>query len=91
MSDNAPLSELAEKIEEAKKQVTVGGQYSHFKNQDHTYTVLDIVIFEATEEPLVIYKANYEDTGLVFARALGNWCEQIEKDGNTVQRFTLIN
>lgn len=91
MSDNAPLSELAKKIEEAKKQVMVGRQYSHFKNPEHTYTVLNIVILEATEEPLVIYKPDYEDTELVFARAIGKWREQVEKDGNTMQRFTLIN
>lgn len=91
MTQNSSLQELEKVIADAKQQVTVGGRYSHFKNPDHMYKVLDIVIFEATEEPLVLYTPEYGDTELVFARAISKWLETVEKDGKKVQRFTPVN
>lgn len=87
---NSSIADLQKKLDNAKQQVKIGGRYSHFKNPDHTYKVLDIVIYEANEEPLVIYKPEYGDTTLSFARALNVWLENVEKDGEPVQRFVLV-
>ena len=46
-------------IEDAKKKVTVGGTYYHFKNPSDYYTVVNVGIIEETLEPCVMYEPLY--------------------------------
>ncbi len=81
------LDELDEILREAAKLVVIGGTYKHYKGQ--TYTVIDVVIWEETDEPAVVYRADYDER-LVFARALSAWHEPVELDGRMVPRFSLV-
>ncbi|MDO8335906.1 MAG: DUF1653 domain-containing protein [Candidatus Saccharibacteria bacterium] len=79
--------ELKEILEAAKAKVVIGSRYSHFKDENSIYEVIDVVISEATEEPLVIYK-DENGAKLTFARPLSSWSETIEHDQEEVRRFT---
>ena len=81
------LDELDEILQEAAKLVVVGGKYRHYKGQ--TYTVLRVVIWEETDEPAVVYKADYDER-LTFARSLNVWRESVELKGQAVPRFSLL-
>jgi hypothetical protein len=80
--------ELASKLVEATKRVTVGAQYRHYKNK--LYKVLGFAILEATNEVGVIYQAQYGHN-LIFIRPLTAWLEEVEWRGDTVKRFTKID
>ena len=73
-----------------KEKITIGGRYCHYKDPSHTYTVSDIAILESTEDPVVIYKAEYGNN-ITFVRPVDEWLETVEKDGKQVLRFTLIS
>lgn len=79
--------ELNDILEAAAKQVVVGGRYRHYKGQ--TYTVTQLVIMEATDEPAVVYQADY-DQRLFFVRALDVWIDQVEYQGRTMPHFELL-
>lgn len=53
--------ELKSLLQEAETLVQIGGRYFHYKRPDKFYTVLDLVIIEATEEVGVVYRADYLD------------------------------
>jgi len=80
---------LRSRLDEAAKQVTVGGQYRHYKQAENIYCVLQLAVLEANNELCVIYQAQYGE-GLTFVRQLVNWLETVEWEGQTVNRFSLI-
>lgn len=81
--------ELKQEMAEATSRVKIGGIYSHYKNPAHTYKVLDFAVNTEYGTIWVIYKSLYEER-LTFLRSVDEWCEEVEKDGQTVKRFTLI-
>lgn len=64
------------------------GRYRHFKGNE--YEVIGIAKHSETLEPMVIYKALYDD-GSLWVRPASMWNETVEKDGKVFQRFTYIN
>lgn len=82
------LDELAKMLEEARRKVTVGGRYVHYKHS--YYVVKDVVIWEATDEPAIIYQAEY-DPRLIFARPLDSWLGTVEVEGKTMRRFAKVS
>lgn len=74
-------------LQAAKTEITIGGRYRHYKGGE--YIVGDIILDEATLEPLVVYQAQYDDR-LTFARPISSWLETVEHSGNTVPRFTRV-
>jgi hypothetical protein len=77
-------------LDTAKEQVEIGKLYYHYKSPNDYYEVLDIVLDEASEEPIIIYKAKYGKE-LCWARKLNLWLEKIHLDDNiTVPRFTKV-
>jgi len=83
-NEKLPDTELKTRLAEAADRITVGARYTHYKN--HDYTVLDLVIIEATDEVGVIYRAEY-GSHLTFMRPAASWLETVEVDGRTVPRF----
>ena len=83
-----PQSELAKELEEAKKYIVIGGVDVHFKSPDMRYEVQDLVIDAGSAGVMVIYRALY-DHGVVFARPLHEWLDDIEIRDKKTQRFTL--
>lgn len=81
--------QLIKLLQSAATQVNVEGTYAHYKDPSKTYTVLQLAIIEATNEPCVIYQANYGKR-LVFVRPISNWLAPAEWQGKSVQRFTQI-
>lgn len=64
------------------------GRYRHFKGNE--YEVIGIAKHSETLEPMVIYKALYDD-GSLWVRPASMWNETVKKDGKVFQRFTYIN
>jgi hypothetical protein len=81
------LNELAEILDDARRKVEIGGRYMHYKQL--YYVVEDVVIWEATDEAAIIYRAEY-DPRLVFARSLSVWLETVEIKGKATPRFTKV-
>lgn len=83
-------NELKELIEKAKREVSVGTRYAHYKDPSKTYLVKDLVIDEATNEPGVIYQAEYGEK-ITFSRRLSIWLEQVKWQGQSVARFKRLS
>ena len=64
------------------------GRYRHFKGKE--YEVIGIAKHSETLEPMVIYKALYDD-GLLWVRPASMWNETVTRDGKVIKRFTYIN
>ena len=78
---------VEKELEIAKKQVKLGGTYSHYKNPEHLVKVLAIGTQEATDKLCVIYQdVAHED--LIFVRDLDIWLEEPLKN---TPRFRLID
>src|SRR6266498_1897937 len=75
--------ELAQKIEEAKEHIKVGGTYVHYKSPDKPYKVIAIGLQEADEEPCVVYQAQYGDK-ITWVRNLNDWLAQVQYESNTM-------
>lgn len=67
--------------------IKIGGIYRHFKG--NRYKVLHLAKHSETEEELVVYQALYGERG-IWVRPLAMFCEEIERDGKRMQRFTLV-
>ena len=63
------------------------GKYKHFKGNE--YQVIGIATHSETQEKLVVYQALYGDREL-WVRPLAMFTENVEVDGQQVQRFTKI-
>lgn len=63
------------------------GRYRHFKGNE--YEVIGVAKHSETMEELVVYRALYGERGL-WVRPVSMWNEQVERDGKTFRRFTLI-
>ncbi|HSX28940.1 MAG TPA: DUF1653 domain-containing protein [Candidatus Saccharimonadales bacterium] len=85
-----PLDQLNDQIESAKLHVTVGAKYVHYKNLAKPYTIIDLVIIEATDEVGVVYRADH-DARFSFVRSLKEWLDHVEYNGKTVPRFTPVS
>lgn len=81
--------ELNKKIEEATKQVVIGGVYRHYKYPERKYFVERIAIQEASLKPCVLYKDIASISAPSFVRDLDSWLETVEWEGKMVPRFVL--
>lgn len=82
--------ELAALVEEASAKVEVGATYTHYKHPDDSfYVVKGIALIEATDEPAVIYEAQY-GAKITFVRPVSVWCEDVEWNGKQVPRFAKV-
>lgn len=88
-------SELVKIIEHAKSQVKIGEDYIHYKSPDKTYTVLDAILIEETDEAGIVYQPNYGMSlkhQIMWMRPLSNFLAEVELDsGKKVPRFRLVS
>ncbi len=63
------------------------GRYRHFKGKE--YRVLGVALHSETLEQLVVYQALYGD-GQLWVRPAAMWTETVERDGQTLPRFSYI-
>ncbi len=78
--------DLEKELESAKKQIKIGGTYSHYKNPKHKVKVVAVGIQEAAEKPCVIYR-DAANEKLIFVRDLDVWLEEPIKG---TPRFMLV-
>lgn len=84
MKDSAEFAMILEKL---KTQIPIGTRYYYYKNPNQSYTIISHGIIEATEEPAVIYQADY-DTKIIWIRPASVFLEEVEWQGKKVSRFT---
>lgn len=63
------------------------GRYRHYKGGE--YEVIGVVRHSETEEPLVLYRPLYNDSGW-WVRPFALFVEQIEIDGRLQPRFAVV-
>ena len=63
------------------------GRYRHFKGGE--YQVIDTATHSETGEDMVVYRPLYGE-GKLWVRPLHMFLEQVEKDGQTIPRFSLL-
>ena len=63
------------------------GIYQHYKGG--RYEVFDVVRHSETTEPMVLYR-HLDDDGGTWVRPYTMFFEEIEKEGRTILRFTLV-
>ncbi len=63
------------------------GRYRHFKGKE--YEAVAIAKNSETLEETVVYRALYGE-GELWVRPLSMFCEEIERNGERVRRFTYI-
>ncbi len=88
--EHVPQAELQNRIELAKNEVAIGGRYCHYKDSSKTYVIKDIAILEVSEQPCVIYQAEYGEM-ITFVRPLEEWIEEVAWQDQTVPRFTRVS
>lgn len=71
------LETLQALLEEAKTKVTLGGEYSHYKNPLSRYLVLGLVVIEASDEIAVRY-SSHQHPEVEFIRPLTSWLDKID-------------
>jgi hypothetical protein len=64
------------------------GTYRHYKG--NLYEVLGVARHSETEEPMVVYRALYGDSGL-WVRPLAMFEETVLVDGQPVPRFAPVS
>ena len=79
--------ELAARTAEAAKLVAVGARYRHYKGSE--YTVLHIALLEATNDPCVVYRAEY-GAHTIFIRPLADWLATVEHHDSATPRFARL-
>ena len=88
MEERLTQEQLATRLADAKTKVQIGARYEHYKK--FTYVVKDVALWEATNEPCVVYQAEYGAQG-TFIRPLAAWNEIVEVNGEQIPRFRKIN
>ena len=63
------------------------GRYCHFKGNE--YQVLHLAKHSETQEIMVVYQALYGERE-IWVRPASMWCETVERNGSTQERFTYI-
>lgn len=63
------------------------GKYRHYKG--NLYEVIGLANHSETLEKMVVYKALYGENE-IWVRPASMWNEEVEKDGQTLKRFTYI-
>lgn len=86
-----PATELIQLLAETKTKVEIGATYFHYKHPEQLYTLVDVIIIEATEEIGVCYRAEYPELqGVTFMRPISDFLTTVENDGQQVSRFTKV-
>ena len=69
------------------EEAVIGGIYRHYKGNN--YKLLAVATHSETFEKMAVYQALYGEMG-IWVRPLAMFMETIEKDGQSLKRFELI-
>ena len=76
---NDPLPEIDDPV--------APGRYRHFKGNE--YEVIGIARHSETQEPMVVYRPLYEDSGW-WVRPMAMFQETVNHEGRTIPRFEYL-
>lgn len=76
---------LSNQVETSSHGLVTGGRYRHYRKQQ-LYTIIGFGLLEATEDPAVIYRAEYGER-LTWIRTVADFTARVEVDGQSVSRF----
>lgn len=82
-------AELLSDLDNLKAKVAVGDKFYHYKHPEQLYTILAVGFIEATEEPCVVYQANYGDE-FTWVRTDDEFFAKVDLNGTEVDRFTKV-
>lgn len=83
--------ELLKNLQALRGKISVGDKYCHYKHPDKYYSILAIGFIEATEEPCIVYQAEYGDR-FVWIRTESEFFAKVTlEDGTMVDRFTKVS
>lgn len=87
---NRPIADPQETGPMRDAEVKINGVYEHYKGKK--YKVLQVVRHSETLEQLVMYETLYEcELGNYWVRPLEMFLGNLEYNGETVQRFRLLD
>ena len=81
--------ELLSDLDKLKQFVNTGDKFYHYKHPEQHYLILAVGFIEDTEEPCVIYQAEYGEK-FVWVRTQDEFFAKVDLDGTQVDRFTKI-
>jgi len=87
MTKKLSEEELNQMLVDARKVVSVGLNYQHYKG--NVYQVVDLAILTEDIGVGVIYQAQYGKK-ILFVRPLAVWLGEVEHKGKTIKRFTEV-
>lgn len=87
MTNHSDEDELIIKL--TNTNIKVGDIYYHYKNPNLYYKIIAIALDEETEEPVIIYQAQY-GKNLIWMRKIFNWNQNIESNGVSTFRFNKL-
>lgn len=81
---------LLSDLKKLKSKIKVGDRYYHYKHPDQFYHIVALGFIEATEEPCVVYEAEYGDK-LTWVRTESKFFAKVDTEGGSpVDRFTKV-
>ena len=85
-----PMEERSKRLQIAREKIEIGADYYHFRNPNAPYKVIDVAIYEADDEPCVLYKP-YAKDAVIWVRKVSSFVEIVENEnGAKVSRFTKV-
>jgi len=84
-------AQLSKELENLRSIIKVGDKYYHYKHLDQFYHILAIGFIEATEEPCIVYEAEYGDK-ITWVRTANEFFAKVKlENGTEVDRFTKVS
>jgi hypothetical protein len=84
-----PEQDLKQDLRVVGEQVEVGSRWQHYKDPAYSYRILGHAINEETDEPWIVYQAEYGECVKFIRRAAG-FLSMVEVDGQNVPRFARV-
>jgi hypothetical protein len=82
---------LLSDLQNLNSKVKVGDKFFHYKHPDSFYRIVAVGLIEATEEPCVVYQAEYGDK-ITWVRTEAEFFGKVTLDnGEKVDRFSKIS
>lgn len=81
---------LLTELDKLKQRISIGDKFCHYKHPEQFYLIIALGFIEATEEPAVIYEADYGEK-FVWVRSQEDFFAKVKlEDGVEVDRFTKV-
>ena len=83
--------ELLSELDNLRQKIKVSDRFFHYKHQDQFYTVLAVGFIESSEEPCVVYQAEYGDKFTWVRTEAEFFSKATLEDGTQTDRFVKVS